>query len=77
MAPEWLQEVDFGQFGPPATTWPQNGGWGCTRSVRGESGGLVEIKPPFGQQAPEMLKMSFQMVRSSTGFAFNRTTELN
>ena len=24
MAPEWLQDVDFGDFGPPATTWPQN-----------------------------------------------------
>ena len=25
MAPEYPQEVDFGQFGPPATTWLQNG----------------------------------------------------
>ena len=24
MAPEYPQDVDFGKFGPPVTTWPQN-----------------------------------------------------
>ena len=45
MAPEYPQEVDFEQFGVPATTWPQNG---FRMSI------LVSLgpQPPHGPRIP-------------------------